>query len=133
MDFKTHMNYRGLDFDGDKTKLYSEIRTRMGAIYEANDVDWGSREQNLAATRRSRINVRCRKQKIKKRYQGTYNLRIGNSRSRVQEKVKEIRQKFPRLSSIVHALEVEKLSSHTTILSNKFGEVVQTLKRYPLA
>eukprot|EP00794_Sanderia_malayensis_P004462 gene4462-5055_t len=39
MDFKTQMNYRGLDFDGDKPRLYSEIRTRMAAIYEADNVD----------------------------------------------------------------------------------------------
>ena len=36
--FKTIMNYRGLDFDGDKSLLCSYIRTDMATIYEPEDV-----------------------------------------------------------------------------------------------
>ena len=36
--FKTIMNYRGLDFDGDKRLLYSHVRKDMATIYEPEDV-----------------------------------------------------------------------------------------------
>ena len=35
---KTIMNYRGLDFDGDKRLLYSHVRKDMATIYELEDV-----------------------------------------------------------------------------------------------
>ena len=36
--FKTIMNYRGLDFDGDESLLYSHLRKDMATIYEPEDV-----------------------------------------------------------------------------------------------
>ena len=36
--FKTIMNYRGLDFDGNKSLLYSHVRKDMATIYEPEDV-----------------------------------------------------------------------------------------------
>ena len=36
--FKTSMNYRGLDFDGDKSLLCSHVRKDMATIYDPEDV-----------------------------------------------------------------------------------------------
>ena len=39
VDYKTQMTYRGLDFDSDKPLLYTEVRKRMAAIYEAENIN----------------------------------------------------------------------------------------------
>ena len=36
--FKIIMNYRGLDFNGDKSLLYSHARKDMATVYEPEDV-----------------------------------------------------------------------------------------------
>ena len=35
---KTKMTYRGLDFDGDKPRMYKELRESMAEVYQDVDV-----------------------------------------------------------------------------------------------
>ena len=39
-DFKTKMNFRGFDFDGDKLCQHNEIRKVMAAIYGKEDISF---------------------------------------------------------------------------------------------
>ena len=51
--FKAIMNYRGLDFDGDKTLLYSYVRKDMATIYEPEDVTlFGPVENTIVAAQK---------------------------------------------------------------------------------
>ena len=38
ISYKTKMTYRGLDFDGDKPRMYKELRESMAEVYQDVDV-----------------------------------------------------------------------------------------------
>ena len=96
VDYKTQMTYRGLDFDGDKPLLYTEVRKRMAAIYEADNINlFGTVESNSLNPKEveflSDEDVKKMKNDIK-----VHNQAIIRGRNRVQEKIKEIRQNFSK-------------------------------------
>ena len=96
VDYKTQMTYRGLDFNSDKPLLYTDVRKRMAAICEAENINlFGTVESNSLNPKEVEFltdeDVKKMKNDIK-----VHNQAIIRGRNRVHEKIKESRQNFSK-------------------------------------
>ena len=94
-NFKTSMNFKGLDFDSDKPYLYAEVRKSLAEIYNEDLTYFGgvvTRTLNLNELESdSQEEITRIKTEIKQ-----HNALIAKGKNRVQEKIKEIRQNFSK-------------------------------------
>ena len=95
LEYKTCMTFRNCDWNADKVKLYENVRKSLAKIYEDESDQFGpvslftnphagidDDDVNDVDLKEYQIKIKTEKELIKRRY------------TRVQEKVKVLRQKF---------------------------------------
>ena len=94
--FKAKMAFKGLDFDADKPRMYSEIRKEMAGLYAKENQDhFGPVElttlERTDSENLSEEEIYSRREAIKKEKE-----MISRGKNRIQEKIKEIRQNYSK-------------------------------------
>ena len=88
-NYKSQMSYRGIDFDGDKPLMYKHLRDDMAKLYCNSDETWMFGPVEFTTKGDMDDN------EYKKLYQKETEC-IAKGRSRIVEKVKDVRQNFSK-------------------------------------
>ena len=95
LEYKAEMDFKAIDFQSDKPKMYDEIRRKMAKIYnKSNDEGTFGPEKPLTLDFNSELpqeQLEQLKFKIKKQKE-----EITKGRNRIQEKIKEIRRGYSK-------------------------------------
>ena len=94
ISYKAKITYRGLDFDGDKPRMYKELRELMAKIYQDVDVKIFGPVNVTDFNENTKSNVDQNKN-IETIWKEEKELMI-RGRNRIIEKVKDIRQNFSK-------------------------------------
>ena len=89
-EYKSLMSYKGLDFDGDKPAMYKYLRENMAKRYNNDDERWLFGLVDYTPLPSEEMNDEYKSQHKKEAEM------ISKGRSRIVEKVKDIRQKFSK-------------------------------------